>query len=151
MAWSLTIFKYLKMLWRRHEVLLTSSAHSMLLFSNQRANYAWRKHGSFRFCHLDLGLWQGKGKLRFHVASHSKESACNAGDLVLIPGLGRSPGEGNGKPTPVFLPGESQGQRSLVGHSPWGWKDLNTTEQFTLGKKRENWDEKHCSSFSYFQ
>ena len=30
--------------------------------------------------------------------SHSKESACNAGDLSLIPGLGRSPGEGNGYP-----------------------------------------------------
>ena len=30
--------------------------------------------------------------------SDSKESACNAGDLGLIPGLGRSPGEGNGYP-----------------------------------------------------
>ena len=30
--------------------------------------------------------------------SHSKESACNAGDLGLIPGLGGSPGEGNGYP-----------------------------------------------------
>ena len=29
---------------------------------------------------------------------HGKESACNAGDLGLIPGLGRSPGEGNGYP-----------------------------------------------------
>ena len=30
--------------------------------------------------------------------SHGKESACNVGDLDLIPGLGRSPGEGNGYP-----------------------------------------------------
>ena len=30
--------------------------------------------------------------------SNGKESACNAGDLGLIPGLGRSPGEGNGNP-----------------------------------------------------
>ena len=30
--------------------------------------------------------------------SNSKESACNAGDLGSIPGLGRSPGEGNGNP-----------------------------------------------------
>ena len=36
-----------------------------------------------------------------------KESACNTGDLGSIPGLGRSPGGGNGYPTPVFLPGES--------------------------------------------
>ena len=28
----------------------------------------------------------------------------------------------------VFLPGESHGQRSLVGYSPWGLKELNTTE-----------------------
>ena len=35
----------------------------------------------------------------------SKESACNAGDLGLIPELRRSPG--GGQPTPVFLPGES--------------------------------------------
>ena len=31
-------------------------------------------------------------------------------------------------PTPVFLPGESQGWRSLVGYSPWGNKKLDTTE-----------------------
>ena len=33
------------------------------------------------------------------------------------------------QPTPVFLPGESHGQRSLVGHSPWGHKELGTTEE----------------------
>ena len=31
-------------------------------------------------------------------------------------------------PTPVFLSGESHGQRSLVGYSPWSRKDLDTTE-----------------------
>ena len=31
-------------------------------------------------------------------------------------------------PTPVFLPGESHGQRRLVGYSPWGHKELDTTE-----------------------
>ena len=41
--------------------------------------------------------------------SDSKESACNVGDLGLIPGLGRSPWEGNGQPTSVFWPGESHG------------------------------------------
>ena len=30
--------------------------------------------------------------------------------------------------TPVFLPGESRGQRSLVGYNPWGRKELGTTE-----------------------
>ena len=50
--------------------------------------------------------------------SDGKESACNAGDSGLIPELGRSPGKGNGLPTPVFLPGEFHGQRSLAGYSP---------------------------------
>ena len=35
-------------------------------------------------------------------------------------------------PTPVFLPGESQGQRSLVGNSPWGCKELDTAERLIL-------------------
>ena len=48
--------------------------------------------------------------------SDGKESACSAGDLGSITGVGRSPGEGNG--TPVFLPGEFHGQRSLAGYSP---------------------------------
>ena len=53
----------------------------------------------------------------------SKESACNAGDLGSVPGS-----EGS---TPVFLPGDSHGQRSLAGYSPWGHKESDTTEQLT--------------------
>ena len=43
----------------------------------------------------------------------------------------RFPGEGNGNP-PIFLSGESHGQRSLGGYSPWGHKELDMTEQLTL-------------------
>ena len=32
------------------------------------------------------------------------------------------------QPTPVFLPGKSHGQRSLVGYSPWGHRELDVTE-----------------------
>ena len=39
--------------------------------------------------------------------SDGKDSACNAGDLGLIPGLGRCPWRTSWQPTPVFLPGES--------------------------------------------
>ena len=35
---------------------------------------------------------------------------------------------GSWQPTPVFLPGEFHGQRSLVGYSPWGHKESDTTE-----------------------
>ena len=51
--------------------------------------------------------------------SDGEESACNAGDPGSIPGLERSPGEGNGNP---FLAGTSHGQRNQVGYSPWGPK-----------------------------
>ena len=49
----------------------------------------------------------------FPGGSDDKESACNAGDLGLIPGSGRSPGEGNGYPFKVVLPGKFHGQRRL--------------------------------------
>ena len=52
--------------------------------------------------------------MSFLHGSDGKESICNAEDPDLIPGLGRSPGEGNGNPLPVFLPGEIHRQRSLV-------------------------------------
>ena len=57
----------------------------------------------------------------FLHSSVGKQSACNAGDPVLIPRLGRSPREENGNP-PVFLPGEFHGQMSLVSYSPWNHK-----------------------------
>ena len=57
----------------------------------------------------------------------SKESAYKAGDQGSIPGLGISPVEGNGNPL-QYLPGESHGQRSLVGYSSWGHEESDTTE-----------------------
>jgi len=59
----------------------------------------------------------------FPFGSAGKESACNAGDLGSIPGLGRSPGRGEKLPTPVFWPGEFHGL-----YSTWGCKDLDMTE-----------------------
>ena len=70
--------------------------------------------------------------LGFPGGSEVKASACNAGDLGSKSGSGRSPGKGKWQPTPVFLPGESHGQRSLVGCSPRGHRASDTTEQLTL-------------------
>ena len=67
----------------------------------------------------------GEDDQGFPGGSDGKESAHNAGDPGAIPGLGRSPGEGHGLPTPVLLPGESHGQ-SL--ESPWDHKQSNMTE-----------------------
>ena len=67
----------------------------------------------------------------FLGALDSKQSASNVGDPGSIPGSGRSPGEGDGFSTPVFLPGEFHGQRSLASYSPWGHKEVHTTEQLS--------------------
>ena len=50
------------------------------------------------------------------VVKNPPTNAGDTGDVDSIPGLGRSPGEGNGNP--VLLPERSHGQRSLVGYSP---------------------------------
>ena len=60
-----------------------------------------------------------------------KNVPASAGDGGLIPGLGKSPGGGNGNP---LLFGKSHEQRSLVGYSPWGCKRVGhdlTTKQTT--------------------
>ena len=61
----------------------------------------------------------------------SKESACNAGDPGSIPGLGGSPGEGNGYPFQYSCL-ENAMDEWLVSYSPQGCKELDTTERLTL-------------------
>ena len=60
------------------------------------------------------------------------ESACCVGDWGSFPGLGSFPWRREWKPTPIFLPGESHGQRSLADRSPRGCKESYTTEWLTL-------------------
>ena len=48
-----------------------------------------------------------------------------------VHGAGRLPG-GAWQPTPVFLSGESHGQKNLVGYRPWGCKESDTTEQLSM-------------------
>ena len=54
--------------------------------------------------------------------------ACNAGDVGSILGLGRTPGGETGYPLQYCCLGNSHGQRSLCGYSPWGHKESNMTE-----------------------
>ena len=52
------------------------------------------------------------------VVKNPPASAGDARDLGLIPGLGRSPGVGNGNPLQYSGPGKFHGQRSPVGYGP---------------------------------
>ena len=65
----------------------------------------------------------------FPGGSDGKASVCNAGDPGLIPGLGRSPEEGNGSPLRYFCLEKSHGWRSLVGYSPWSHEESDMIEQ----------------------
>ena len=64
----------------------------------------------------------------FPHSSIGKESAYNAGDPGSIP-VRKIPWRRKWQPTPVSLPGESRGRRSLVGYSPQGRKESDTTER----------------------
>ena len=64
----------------------------------------------------------------FPGGSDGKETACNAGDLDSIPGLGRSPGGGRGNPLQYSCLENPHGLRSLASYSPWGHKESDTTE-----------------------
>ena len=66
--------------------------------------------------------------LGFPGGSDGIESICNAGDLGLIPGLGRSPGGGHGNPLQYSCLENPHGQRSLVGYRPWCGKELDMTD-----------------------
>ena len=65
------------------------------------------------------------------MALVGKNLPANAGDVKdagSILGLGRFPLRRQWQSTPILLPGESHGQRSLAGYSPWDRKELDRTE-----------------------
>ena len=69
------------------------------------------------FPKLSPQLKESSRLVGFTGGSDGKESACNAGDLDLIPWLGRSPGGDHGNPLQYFCLENPQGQRSLEGYS----------------------------------
>ena len=60
--------------------------------------------------------------------AHGIETICNAGDVGSISGSGEESWIWKWQPTPVFLPGEFHGQRSLVDYSPQGPRESDMTE-----------------------
>ena len=73
----------------------------------------------------------------FSGDSDNKESTCQRRRHKrqrhgFDPWIGKIPWRQAWQPTPVFLPGESHGQRHLVGYGPWSRKESDTTEQLTL-------------------
>ena len=75
-----------------------------------------------------LKLLPSKVTSHFPGGSDSKVSAYNVGDPGSIPGSRRSPGEGNGNPLQYSCL-ENPMDRRALGYSPWGPKELDTTER----------------------
>ena len=73
-------------------------------------------------------IWWFQG---FPHGSDGKESTCNSGDLGLVPGLGRSSGEGSGYPLQYACLENPMDRGSMAGYSPWGHKS-DTTERLSL-------------------
>ena len=61
-----------------------------------------------------------------------KEPVCQCWSTRFNLWVGKSPWRRKWQPTPVFLPGEFHGQKSLVCYSPWGRKEPDATERLTL-------------------
>ena len=69
------------------------------------------QHLPCAYCMLELPWWLS-----------GKESSCHCRRCRFNPWAGKIPWRRKWQSTPVFLPGKSHGQRSLVGYSPWGCK-----------------------------
>ena len=84
-------------------------------------------------------------KAALHMELVVKNPPDNTGDVKthgFSPWVRKSPWRRAWQPTPVFLPGESQGQRSLAGCSPWGQKESDTIQATQHAHRRYQLQEK---------
>ena len=110
--------------------------------------------GSFFTTELPRKLYMIMGKRH----PHSTDECCKTWRSTQDPctnegNVGKIPWRRKWQPTPVFLPGKSHGQRSLVDYSPWGRKESDTTEQVNnkntsvvKGRAWANNNERYCNS-----
>ena len=106
------------------QIIMLYTVNSML-----HANYISIK---LEFLYMVWSLDQIWG---FPGSTSGKEPACQCRTCKrgrFDPWVGKIPWRRAWQPTPVFLPGKSHGQRSLVGYSPWGHKESDMTEWLTL-------------------
>ena len=113
----------------------------------ERRELLCRDKGPLLCCAIS-GKWyhpfvsRGKKKKRIMAISGASQvvlvlknppgNAGDAGNPGLIPGWGRCPGGGRGNPLQYSCLENPQGQRRLVGYSPWGCRESDTTEQLSM-------------------
>ena len=82
------------------------------------------------FSRMSLPYWY----IRTSLIAQTVKNMPTMQETWFNPQVGKIPWRRIWQPTLVFLPREAHGQRSLVGYSPWGCKQLDTTEQVTLSQ-----------------
>jgi len=99
--------------------------------SNLSPQWGMDNRARINFIHMLFLLRVTRSRKGFPCGSAGKESACYAGDLGSIPGLGRSPREGK------RYPFQYSGLENSMDYSPWGRKELDTTEQLLLSVSQQ--------------
>ena len=110
---------------------------------NQKRESLYAKLGNSAY------LDKGRCVSGFPGGASGKEPACQCRRHKrhrFSPWVGKIPWRREWLPTPVFLPGESHGQRSLVGYGPQGCKELDTTE---VTQQQQQWQMQNSSSCSH--
>ena len=130
------------------EAVNSSAQHLCCITTSFREKVAPGVSGFFFFQILALWLFTALFSpwypwIKGFPGGDSGNPSANTGDkrLGFDPWVRKTPWRRRWQPTPVFLPGDSHGQRSLVGYSPWGHKGLNTpeaTEQALLNQTESN-------------
>ena len=121
--------------WGKNNFAITSTLSSNLYLKNRSPNNLFGKTS----CEELLISWQWQ-------LPYWNQSIClQCRRPGFDPWVGKIPWRRKRQPTPVFLPGKSHGQRSLVGYCPWGRKESDTTEwlHFTSCRKGN----RHCSYY----
>ena len=140
-------YQYLQGLWQTTDTMKTTSLVAQLVKDCLQCRRLW------------FDFWVGRipwrvDRLRtpvflgFPGGSDGKESAYNVGDLGSIPGLGRSPGGGHGKPFQYSCLENPHGQRSLTCYSSWGRKKSDMTERLNW---TDGWGTKRNRKTTSFQ
>ena len=96
-----------------------------------RANSPWGRKVLGTTKKLALPLFFFSHPLWSSVVKNPPANVGDTGNLSWIPWVMKIPWRKKWQPTPVFLPGKSHGERSMVGYSPWGHKESNTTQQLS--------------------
>ena len=107
------------------EIFSPAQTQGYLSDLGQPALIQWTIQPCLPFGALAFSFWCFPG------GSSGKELTCQSRrhrDVGLFPESGRSPGGKHDNRFPVFLPGESHGQRSMVDYTPQGCKELGMTE-----------------------